>query len=135
MKVLGRKSAVSRDKSFSHGAKPDDGESKLMLVYIDKKVQHMPDQCLFSADNSPYIRKQHSGIFGVYGSTDGPCLIINPSIVDEANQTRRASDSGAEHCPPKKSQVASIPTQNNIQTAPLDHVGADRSPRPGCRLD
>jgi hypothetical protein len=36
-----------------------------MLIYIDKKVQHVPDHCLFGADIIPYIRKLIP-IFSVY---------------------------------------------------------------------
>lgn len=38
---------------------------KFMLVYIDKKVQHVQDNCFFSADNIPYIRKLIP-VFSVY---------------------------------------------------------------------
>jgi hypothetical protein len=72
-RTLDGKSIVSRDIILQpwSGARRCREETHARIGTSIKKVQHVPDHCLFSADNIPYIRKLIP-VFSVYmGSTDG----------------------------------------------------------------
>jgi hypothetical protein len=92
---------MSRDTLFSALTEPAMGERKLMLVYIDNTLT-CAGQVSVGADIFPYIRKLIPvfAVFAVYMDRRTDLLNHQSQHSGWANQTRRASDSGAEHCPP-----------------------------------